>query len=136
TLSLALPDSMRVDSLPMAGGASRGQPQPDVEEDYGRITGLAAVGDGVLLGGTTNKDGGSPVETDDRVGVLPTSGDGGGDARTGPGPPGPRRAGCAASRSAAGGDHEFFHARRVCLAAGGLHDRADDSAGRLDLARA
>ena len=82
TLSLALPDSMRVDSLPMAGGASRGQPQPVVEEDYGRITGLAAVGDGVLLGGTTNKDGGSPVETDDRVVVLPNSGDGGGDART------------------------------------------------------
>lgn len=81
TLSLALPDAMRVDTLPMAGGASRGQPEPVVEERYGRITGLAVVGDGVLLGGTTNKDGGSPAETDDRAVVLPNSG-GGGDART------------------------------------------------------
>lgn len=82
SLSLALPDAERVDSLPMAGGASRGQPEPRAEEEYGRFTGLAVVGEGVLLGGTTNKDGGSPTETDDRAVILPDTGGGGGDART------------------------------------------------------
>lgn len=81
SLSLALPDGLRVDTLPMAGGAALGQPEPRAEDEYGRLTGLAVVGDGVLLGGTTNKAGGTPVSTDDRAVVLPDSG-GGGDART------------------------------------------------------
>ena len=43
---------------------------------------ITSIADGVLLAGTTNKAGGSPVPTDDRVVVLPQSGGGGGDART------------------------------------------------------
>lgn len=80
-LALALPDAERVDVLQTAGGAARGQPEPLAEGEYGRLTGLAVVGDGVLLAGTANKDGGSPVQTDDRAVILPQSG-GGGDART------------------------------------------------------
>jgi hypothetical protein len=82
SLSLALPDGERADTLPLAGGAARGQPEALAEGRYGRITGLAAVGDGVLLGGTTNNSGGSPVPTDDRAVILPRTGEGGGDART------------------------------------------------------
>lgn len=82
SLSLALPDALRVDTLPMTGGASSGQPEPRAEDEYGRFTGLAVVGEGVLLGGTTNKDDGTPTETDDRAVLLPDSGGGGGDART------------------------------------------------------
>ncbi|MCT1513817.1 PQQ-dependent sugar dehydrogenase [Dietzia cercidiphylli] len=82
SLALALPDGERADALPLAGGAARGQPEALAEGRYGRITGLAAVGDGVLLGGTTNKRGGSPVPTDDRAVILPRTGGGGGDART------------------------------------------------------
>ncbi|MFN3602301.1 MAG: oxidoreductase [Dietzia sp.] len=81
TLALALPDGERADTLPLAGGAARGQPEALAEGRYGRITGLAVVGDGALLGGTTNKRGGTPVPTDDRAVILPQSG-GGGDART------------------------------------------------------
>lgn len=82
TLALALPDGERADIVPMAGGAARGQPHSLAEGRYGRLTGLAVVGDGVLLGGTTNKRGGSPVPTDDRAVILPQPGGGGGDART------------------------------------------------------
>ncbi|MBB1033816.1 oxidoreductase [Dietzia sp. CQ4] len=82
SLALALPDGERADTLPLAGGAARGQPEALAEGRYGRITGLAAVGEGVLLGGTTNKRGGSPVPTDDRAVILPQTGGGGGDART------------------------------------------------------
>lgn len=81
TLSLALPEAQRVDTVETAGGAARGQPEPLAEDRYGRLTGLTAIGDGILVAGTTNKDGGSPVPTDDRVVILPQSG-GGGDART------------------------------------------------------
>ncbi|MBB1023516.1 MULTISPECIES: oxidoreductase [unclassified Dietzia] len=82
SLALALPDGERADTLALTGGAARGQPEPLAEGRYGRITGLAAVGDGVLLGGTTNKSGGSPVPTDDRAVILPQAAGGGGDART------------------------------------------------------
>ncbi|WP_216693190.1 oxidoreductase [Dietzia psychralcaliphila] len=82
SLAVALPDAERADVLPLAGGAARGQPEALAEGRYGRITGLASVGDGVLLGGTTNKRGGSPVPTDDRAVILPQTGGGGGDART------------------------------------------------------
>lgn len=81
TLAIALPDAERVDTLETAGGAARGQPEPLAEGRYGRLTGLAAIGEGILLAGTTNKDGGSPVPTDDRAVILPESG-GSGDART------------------------------------------------------
>lgn len=81
-VALALPDAERADTLPLSGGAARGQPEALAEGRYGRITGLAVVGDGVLLGGTTNKRGGSPVPTDDRAVILPQSGGGGSDART------------------------------------------------------
>ena len=80
SIAVALPDALRVDTLQTAGGAARGQPEPLAQDRYGRLTGLAAIGGGVLLAGTTNKSGGSPVPTDDRVVVLPQSG-GGGDAR-------------------------------------------------------
>lgn len=79
-LSIALPDANRVDTVQTAGGAARGQPEALAEDRYGRLTGLTAIGEGILLAGTTNKDGGSPVPTDDRVVILPQSG-GGGDAR-------------------------------------------------------
>ncbi|MBB1014792.1 oxidoreductase, partial [Dietzia schimae] len=81
TLAIALPDAERVDTLRTAGGAARGQPEALAEGRYGRLTGLSVVGEGVLLAGTTNKEGGSPVATDDRAVILPQSG-GGGDART------------------------------------------------------
>lgn len=81
SLSIAMPDAARVDTLPMAGGASRGQPEAQAEDRYGRLTGLAVAGDGVLLAGTTNKAGGAPVQTDDRVVIIPDSGGGGSDAR-------------------------------------------------------
>lgn len=80
-LALALPDAERVDTLQTAGGAARGQPEALAEGRYGRLAGLTVVGEGVLLAGTTNKAGGSPVPTDDRAVILPQSG-GGGDART------------------------------------------------------
>lgn len=82
SLAIALPDAERVDTLETAGGAARGQPESLAEGEYGRFTGLAAIADGVLLGGTTNKSGGSPVPTDDRAVILPQSGGGGDDART------------------------------------------------------
>ncbi|MFI8693495.1 oxidoreductase [Dietzia maris] len=81
TLAIALPGAERVDTLQTAGGAARGQPEALAEGRYGRLTGLSVVGEGVLLAGTTNKDGASPVPTDDRAVILPQSG-GGGDART------------------------------------------------------
>lgn len=81
SLSLAMPDAQRVDTLPMAGGASRGQPEPQAQDAYGRLTGLGVAGEGVLLAGTTNKAGGTPVQTDDRVVIIPDSGGGGSDAR-------------------------------------------------------
>lgn len=80
SLSVALPDGERVDTLDTAGGAARGQPRKRAEKRYGRLTGLTAVGDGILLAGTANTRGGSPVPTDDRVVVLPDSG-GGRDSR-------------------------------------------------------
>lgn len=80
-LAIALPDAARVDTLETAGGAARGQPEALAQGRYGRLAGLAGVGGGVLVAGTANKDGGSPVPTDDRVVILPQSG-GGGDART------------------------------------------------------
>ncbi|KZO59649.1 MULTISPECIES: PQQ-dependent sugar dehydrogenase family protein [Dietzia] len=80
TLAIALPDAERVDTLQTAGGAARGQPEALAEGRYGRLTGLTVVGEGILLAGTTNKAGGSPVSTDDRAVILPDSG-GGRDAR-------------------------------------------------------
>lgn len=82
SLAIALPDAERVDTLETAGGAARGQPESLAEGEYGRLTGLTAIADGVLLAGTTNKGGGTPVPTDDRAVILPQSGGGGGDART------------------------------------------------------
>ena len=82
SLAIALPDAQRVDTLETAGGAARGQPEPLAEGEYGRLTGLTAIADGVLLAGTTNKTGGNPVPTDDRAIILPRPGGGGGDART------------------------------------------------------
>lgn len=80
SLAVALPDAERVDTLATAGGAARGQPETLAERRYGRLTGLASVGEGVLLAGTTNKAGGTPVQTDDRAVILPGTG-GGGDSR-------------------------------------------------------
>lgn len=80
TLAIALPDAERVDTLQTAGGAARGQPEALAEGRYGRLTGLTMVGEGILLAGTTNTAGGSPVSTDDRAVILPDAG-GGGDAR-------------------------------------------------------
>lgn len=80
TLSIALPDAERVDTVQTSGGAATGQPESLAEGEYGRLTGLTAIGDGILLAGTTNKMGGTPVPTDDRAVILPQSG-GGGDAR-------------------------------------------------------
>ncbi len=82
SLSIALPDSERADMLPLTGGAASSQPEELARGRYGRLTGLAAVGDGLLLAGTTNKRGGSPGATDDRAVVLPLPGGGGADART------------------------------------------------------
>ena len=81
-LALALPDGERADTLPITGGAARSQPEELARGRYGRLTGLAVVGDGLLLAGTTNKRGGSPVPTDDRAVILPLPGGGGADART------------------------------------------------------
>lgn len=80
SLSVALPDAQRVDTLATSGGAARGKPEPRAEKRYGRLTGLTVVGEGVLVAGTTNTRGGTPVPTDDRVVVLPEA-SGGGDAR-------------------------------------------------------
>lgn len=82
TLSLAFPDALRVDTLPMSGGAAGGQPEVRAEDRYGRLTGLAVVGDGVLLAGTTNTSGGTPVSTDDRAVLLPDAGGSDSDTRT------------------------------------------------------
>lgn len=81
SLSIALPDAERVDTVETAGGAARGQPKAIAEGRYGRLSGLTTIADGVLLAGTANKAGGAPVPTDDRAVILPQSG-GGGDART------------------------------------------------------
>ncbi|MFL0578551.1 oxidoreductase [Dietzia sp. 179-F 9C3 NHS] len=80
SLSVALPDAERVDTLATSGGAAQGQPESRAEERYGRLTGLTALTEGLLLAGTTNKDGGEPVATDDRAVILPDTG-GGGEAR-------------------------------------------------------
>ncbi len=80
SLSISLPDAARVDTVQTQGGAASGQPESLAEGRYGRLTGLGVIGDGILVAGTTNKDGGDPVPTDDRAVILPQSG-GGGDAR-------------------------------------------------------
>lgn len=80
-LAVALPDAERVDTLGTAGGVARGEPEPLAEGRYGRLTGLATVGEGLLLAGTTNREGGAPGPTDDRAVILPDAG-GSGDART------------------------------------------------------
>lgn len=81
SLSIALPDAERVDTVQTADGAALGQPEEIAQGKYGRLTGLTMIADGVLLAGTTNKDGGTSIPTDDRAVILPESG-GGGDART------------------------------------------------------
>lgn len=82
SLAIALPDAERVDTVQTADGAALGQPDQLAQGEYGRLTGLTMIADGVLLAGTTNKDGGTPVATDDRAVILPESAGGGGDART------------------------------------------------------
>lgn len=82
SLALALPDGERADTLSLAGGAAGSPPEELARGRYGRLTGLAVVGDGLLLAGTSNKRGGSPVPTDDRAVILPVPGGSGGDART------------------------------------------------------
>ncbi|WP_299022231.1 oxidoreductase [uncultured Dietzia sp.] len=66
--------------LPLVGRGARWHPTQLAQGRYGRLTGLAVIGEGLLLAGTTNKLGGSPVPTDDRAVLLPESG-GGADAR-------------------------------------------------------
>ena len=81
-LAVAVPGGERVDVLPLADGGIRGKPEPLAEHRYGRLTGVAATADGRLVGSTTNKDGGTPGRTDDRVVLLPKPTGGGGDSRT------------------------------------------------------
>jgi glucose/arabinose dehydrogenase len=66
--------------LPLApDGSFSGKPEVtlDKEQGFGLLGGLDAVNDQIAVGGTTNKDGGQPVSSDDRAFVISVSGGGG-----------------------------------------------------------
>jgi glucose/arabinose dehydrogenase len=71
--------------LPVAAdGTFSGKPEItlDKEQGFGLLGGLDAVNDQVAVAGTINKDGGTPVSSDDRavvIAVTPTGGSGGPD---------------------------------------------------------
>lgn len=69
--------------LPIAqDGSFSGKPQISLEKDegFGRLGGMDAVNEQVAVVGTVNKEGGTPVSSDDRAVVIvpPTSGGGNG----------------------------------------------------------
>jgi len=61
-------------------GSVTGEPTValDGESGYGRLSGLSVLTPAVAVGGTVNRDGGSPVSSDDRVVLLPILPKGGG----------------------------------------------------------
>ncbi|WP_245556144.1 PQQ-dependent sugar dehydrogenase [Actinopolyspora mortivallis] len=60
-------------------GTFTGEPQRGLEDTYGRFSAAAGGPDGMLWLGTSNRNGGDPVSSDDRViRVEPPSGGGGG----------------------------------------------------------
>jgi glucose/arabinose dehydrogenase len=66
--------------LPIASdGSFSGKPEItlDEEQGFGLLGGMDAVNDQVAIAGTTNKEGGKPVSSDDRAFVIAVSGGGG-----------------------------------------------------------
>ncbi|WP_407919892.1 PQQ-dependent sugar dehydrogenase [Haloechinothrix halophila] len=53
----------------------------DGENGYGRLSGLSVLTESIAVAGTVNKDGGSPVSSDDRVVLLPIQPEGGGGGK-------------------------------------------------------
>ncbi|MPY99849.1 MAG: glucose dehydrogenase [Actinophytocola sp.] len=53
----------------------------DGKDGYGRLSGLSVLTESVAVAGTVNKDGGSPVSSDDRVVLLPIQPEGGGGGK-------------------------------------------------------
>ncbi|HEX6354295.1 PQQ-dependent sugar dehydrogenase [Actinophytocola sp.] len=67
--------------LPLASdGSFSGKPEVtmDKDEGFGLLGGMDVVNDQIAVAGTVNKDGGSPVSSDDRAFVIAVSGGGGG----------------------------------------------------------
>jgi glucose/arabinose dehydrogenase len=68
--------------LPLAedGASFRGKPQVIMagKDGFGRLAGVDLIDDRIAVAGTVNKDGGTPVSSDDRaVVIIPTGGPGG-----------------------------------------------------------
>jgi hypothetical protein len=60
-------------------GSFRGKPQVSMagETGFGRLSAIDLVNEQLAIGGTVNKDGGSPVSSDDRaVIIVPVAGGG------------------------------------------------------------
>lgn len=74
--AVAIPDAERVDMVVVdpASGTAPAPPTPVAEGQYGRLSGVGLMAGNALVGTTTNKAGGSPVQTDDRAIILPISG--------------------------------------------------------------
>lgn len=65
---VALTDSRAVYTMhPTGSGTFTGEPTKAMENTFGRFSAAALGKDGLLWLGTTNKDGGDPVSSDDRV---------------------------------------------------------------------
>ncbi|GAA5109171.1 PQQ-dependent sugar dehydrogenase [Haloechinothrix salitolerans] len=64
-------------------GAVTGKPTValDGEDGYGRLSGLSVLTESIAVAGTVNKDGGTPVSSDDRVVLLPIQPEGGGGGK-------------------------------------------------------
>jgi glucose/arabinose dehydrogenase len=64
----------------MLGRQFTGTPEVQLDGTYGRLSAVSPGADGTIWFGTVNRDGGSPVSTDDRViRVQPAGGSGGAD---------------------------------------------------------
>lgn len=76
TLIVALTEEAAVYTMrPGPQGTFTGEPQPALEDTYGRFSAAASGPNGLLWLGTSNKTGGEPVSSDDRViRVEPPSG--------------------------------------------------------------
>lgn len=82
TVVVALRDAAALYTLtPAPDGTVVGQPAKVMEKTYGRFSAATLAPDGLIWLGTSNKDGGAPVSSDDRVLRLepPTGGTAGKD---------------------------------------------------------